>query len=477
MGLKTFTINFSEFSAETSNRFDVSFIDFNKIAKQSTYSFGDFFDVQSFEKKDRLSLLEDIDDDFYYAEIGNSTKQGDVIPEKLNLDDRNELVADYFKKIDKGDIQKAKIGNILLAKVRPNLKKYIFIDEEKEKYFYTTAFINLKPKKLGKILYYLLRTIFYDNLMAISRQGKGYPTLKEDDLFTLRFNKKIIDNLEKNQKQIVSQIEPIEKKIKKLKTQIKPKQEIINKVFAREFGFDLEKFEKLKKINHYYLDLFSFGNNIDIRQSVKFHRDAGYFVNQELKKVTNKKIKYFISEPIVLGKSVSPKDYDDNGDYYYISMANIKNWKFESEDSKLISIEYSKKNQNKTVAKNDILIARSGEGTIGKVALIDDEDLQGIFADFTMRIRLENYNHLFAYYYFRSEYFQYLVEINKKGLGNNTNIFPSQIQEFPLIDISLKEQQRIVDEIKAELDKQEDYINNIETERNKIDEIIEKAIK
>ena len=477
MGLKTFTINLTEFSGEISNRFDVNFIDFNKVEKQSTYSFRDFFDIQKFEKKDRLSLLDSLEDDFYYAEIGNSTKQGDVIPEKLNLDDRNEFVADYFKKIDKGDVQKAEIGNILLAKVRPNLKKYILIDEEKEKYFYTTAFINLKPKKLGKLLYYLLRTIFYNDLMAISRQGKGYPTLKEEDLFTLRFDKKTIDKLEKKETQIVSQIEPIEKNIKKLKSQIKEPQEIINKVFAREFGFDLEKFEKLKKINHYYLDLFSFGNNIDIRQSVKFHRDAGYFVNQESKKVTNKKVKNFISEQIVLGKSVSPKDYDENGDYYYVSMANIKNWKFENEDSKLVSVEYSSKNKNKTVAKNDILIARSGEGTIGKVALIDDEDLQGIFADFTMRIRLENYNQLFAYYYFRSEYFQYLVEVNKKGLGNNTNIFPSQIQEFPMIDISLKEQQKIVDEIKTELDNQEEYKKKIANERNKIDEIIEKAIK
>jgi len=39
---------------------------------------------------------------------------------------------------------------------------------------------------------------------------------------------------------------------------------------------------------------------------------------------------------------------------------------------------------------------------------------------------------------FRAKYFQHLIEINKKGLGTNTNIFPSQIQEFPLIDISNK---------------------------------------
>jgi type I restriction enzyme S subunit len=121
-------------------------------------------------------------------------------------------------------------------------------------------------------------------------------------------------------------------------------------------------------------------------------------------------------------------------------------------------------------------MARSGEGTIGKVALIKDGDLKGIFADFTMRIRLENYDPQFAYYYFRTEFFQYLVEINKKGLGNNTNIFPGQIQEFPIIDISINEQKKIVSEINRELDEQEKFEKQIISERSKIDHIINEIL-
>ena len=473
MPLKQFTTDFQGLGKEKSLRYDVDFVDFqNEFLAERYYSFNDLFEFSSENKVD----IEKLDDDFFYSEIGNVSKEGDVEPVKLNFSERKEEEENYYKKIEKGDIIEARENDILLSKVRPNLRKYVFINEDTKNYFYTSAFVHLTPKKLSKILYYSFRTIFYENLIAISRQGKGYPTLKEDDLSYLKFDKKIIDKLSEKQDQIVAQIEPIEKKIKALKAQITPPQEVINKVFAREFGFDLKKFEELKKIKNYYLDLFAFGNNRDIRQSVKFHREAGIFVNQQLKRTTSKTIKDFISEPIVLGKGVSPKNYDENGDYYYISMANIKNWQFESEDSKLISKEYSDQNQNKTVSKNDILIARSGEGTIGKVTLIDDEDLQGIFADFTIRIRLQNYNPLFAYYYFRTEYFQYLIEVNKKGLGNNTNIFPSQIQEFPMIDISLKDQQKIVDEIKTGLDKQEEINQKIQTERNKIDEIIEKAI-
>ncbi|MFA5831284.1 MAG: hypothetical protein WC878_05640 [Candidatus Paceibacterota bacterium] len=477
MPFKHFTIDFAKLAKESSNRFDVDFSDFNSAEKTATYSFRDYFLIENSEGKNLATSLSESEDDFCYGEIGDVAKDGNVEPQKLNFSQRDEFVENYFKKIEKGDIQQAEENNILISKVRPNLRKFVFVNEEYKNYFFTTAFINIKPKKLHKIFYYCFRTIFYDDLMAISRQGKGYPTLKEDDLLNMRLNKKTIDKLEEKESELVAKIEPIEQKIKEIKVQIIPAQEVMNKVFAREFGFDLERFEELKKIKNYWLDLSAFANNKDIRQSVKFHREAGIFVIEQLQKNTNKKIKHFIAEPIVLGTSVSPSDYDENGDWFYVSMANIKNWKFEREDSKLVSPEYARQNQNKIVAKDDILVARSGEGTIGKVALIEDENLKGVFADFTMRIRLANYNPLFAYYYFRTEYFQYLVEVNKKGLGNNTNIFPSQIQELPMIDISLQRQQKIVDEIKMELDKQEEIKKKVDSERAKIDEIIEKAVR
>ena len=132
---------------------------------------------------------------------------------------------------------------------------------------------------------------------------------------------------------------------------------------------------------------------------------------------------------------------------------------------------------NKTVKKGDVLLARSGEGTIGKVALIDDEDIQAIFADFTQRIRLKNYNLRLAYYYFRSDFFQYLVYTHKKGLGNNTNIFPSQIQEFPIPDWTEEKQAEIVGKIKNQIDAQNSIDKEIEKNMAEINLIIEAAIK
>ena len=278
------------------------------------------------------------------------------------------------------------------------------------------------------------------------------------------------------QDELCKRIAPIESRIKEIESKIVNPTDIIDNVFQHEFSFNYERFSALKKINLHVRNSRYLANNLDLRFSSKFHRDAGDFVAQELNSLTSKKIKHYLAEPIVLGASVSPSDYSDDGEFCYISMATIKNWKFDLESASTVSKEYSDSKQAKTVRKNDIILARSGEGTIGKVALIDDDELQGVFADFTMRIRLKDYNPEFAYYYFRTTYFQYLIEIYKKGLGNNTNIFPIAVREFPMLDISLDEQQRIVDKIHAEIAKQDEIKKQIESLRGQIDVMIQDVL-
>lgn len=469
--MRIFTVGLQELGKEETLRCDTDFLYFqHHFLIDEYYSFSDLFE---FSKNNKVNTA-DLNDDFYYCEIGDVEKDGDTHPVLLNLNNRLIEYADYYKKIEKGDIIRAKEGDILIAKVRPYLKKYVYVTEEKQNIYYTSAFIHLVPKKMNKVLYYVIEYIYYENLLPISRQGKSYPTLNEKDLLYLKFDKNIINRLLENETKILTQIEPIEQEIQKLKQQIRSPQKIINEVFAEEFGFDLEKFEELRRERTYFIDLSNCANNKDLRQSVKFHKEAGVFVWEELKKVTNKRIKHFLAEPIVLGAGISPSEYDEDGKYYYISMASIKNWEFEKETARLVSDEYASKHQDKAIRKNDIILARSGEGTIGKVALIEEEDINGIFSDFTMRIRLSNCNPLFAYYYFRTKYFQYLIEINKKGLGNITNIFPSQIQEFPMIAVDLKKQHEIVGKIKEEINRYEEVKKQIETKKDEINEIIKK---
>lgn len=336
-----------------------------------------------------------------------------------------------------------------------------------------TVILRAKDKRTNTAFFEkLFQTDYFINYLFGVVSQKAQPNLQIYDLENIRiprFSDKTVER-------VLCDINPNEKHIEDLRKHLQTPQKIIDRTFQNEFNFDYKKFNDLKSVHTLYSYYSAFSNNPDLRFSAKFHRDAGSFVMKQLTDISDKKIKHYLDEPIVLGASISPGDYSEDGDYQYISMATIKNWMFDSESANYVSKEYSDSKVAKTVRKNDIILARSGEGTIGKVPLIDDDNVNGVFADFTMRIRLKDYNPEFAYYYFRTSYFQYLIEIYKKGLGNNTNIFPIVIQDFPLIDISLDEQQRIVDEIHSEIAKQEDIKKQIADLRNQIDCIIEDAI-
>jgi hypothetical protein len=169
MPLKQFLTDIKEISKEKSFRNDVDFSNFqNDFLVDNFYSFRELF---SFANKNKVDL-EDIEGDFLYSEITNVSKSGDVSPIKLNLVSRKEEDADYYKKIDKGDIIRVRRGEILLSKVRPNLKKYVLVDGETERYYFTSAFIQLVPVKLNKILYYALRTVFLIILLLFQDKGK-----------------------------------------------------------------------------------------------------------------------------------------------------------------------------------------------------------------------------------------------------------------------------------------------------------------
>lgn len=330
-----------------------------------------------------------------------------------------------------------------------------------------------KLRLLPEFVKHLFNSYSFQKYFFVFGVGKSQKNIAQPDILSIPIPIITVEE----QKDILSKIKPLEIKVTNLENEKEKTITIINKILGEELAFDWTEFEKLKSQKRFNASLKDFANNVDCRISYKFHNKAGEFVYNFLCSQTNKRIKDFISEPIVLGKSVSPSDYEEEGEFYYIAMSNIKNWAFDPEDCKKVSESYSSANLNKTVKKGDILLARSGEGTIGKVALIDDEDIQAIFADFTQRIRLTNYNLRLAYYYFRSTFFQYLVYTHKKGLGNNTNIFPSQIQEFPIPDWTEEKQAEIVEKIQNQIDAQNIIDKEIEKNMAEVNLIIEAAIK
>ena len=468
----------------------VTEVEFNDIAKShylfSTFNFfrlrklldadlifhqtrlTDYFEIISgyaFSSKDYT------DDGVSVCRIGDISKHNELL-----IDEMLKLPEEYADDFNKYQIQ----NNDILIGLTGDGKyfKTCFVENLQEPILLNQRVGVLRIKEntknvLPKFISLLFNSDSVQNQIRIVAMGKTQKNVSPFDILNVKIPKLSVEE----QSELLVNIQPIETEIINLKnSKLKPI-DIVNQVIGEELGFDWAAFEHLKSQKIYSSSLREFANNIDCRMGLRFHNKAAQYLHSFLTSKTAKKVKDFINEPIVLGKSVSPNDYDEDGEYFYIAMSNIKTYAFDPEDCKKVSEEYAKSNLKKTVRKGDILLARSGEGTIGKVALIEDEEISAIFADFTQRIRLTNYDSLCAYYFFRSEFFQYLVYTHKKGLGNNTNIFPSQIQEFPMPNWSEDKQTQIVEKIKSQIDAQNIIDKQIDEKQAEINKIIETAIK
>jgi len=471
MGVVGFKTRLSELKSDQYLRCDTDFLEFKKTFGTPERFLKNF--VSNFETGKPITKAD-------YSENGDPTEYIHLVVRNikkgvLNLEDpiyiteeKGQSLSDF--KIESGDI---------VVVISANCGSAFYFEQVIEDCQLTLSHylskFKVNPEKLNpRLLVYYLNSKTIQKYFRATETGKTQKNLSKTYLRELPIFLPADVN---SQNEILDSIIPIEAEISELKQQALNPVNIINQVLGEELEFNWGEFEKIKQERTYNSSILNFANNVDCRMGIRFHNKAGQYVQTFLEQISNKRIKDFISEPIVLGKSVSPKDYDKDGEYFYIAMSNIKTWAFDSEDCKKVSDEYSSSNLNKTVQKGDILLARSGEGTIGKVALIEDEEINGIFADFTQRIRLTGFDPLCAYYYFRSDFFQYLVYTHKKGLGNNTNIFPSQIKEFPIPDWDETQQAEIVEAIKSQLDAQKEIDRQIEEKQQAINKIIEDAIK
>ncbi|MBQ5153293.1 restriction endonuclease subunit S domain-containing protein [Macrococcoides caseolyticum] len=481
--MKLTKVNFHDLSKEITLRNDYQFLDYyNSTENNVYYNFYELFEIIDAKKNVILP-----NDDFYYAEIGmtNSDNEVNAIQLNFNYRDEDEDNETFYKKISRGNIIKPQLGDILISKVRPNLKKIIFIDGEKKDVYFTSAFICIRPKKLKKILYYALRSVFFQDILSLSRIGKGYPTLNEKDIMGLKFSKSLIDTLESQEKHLNKEIINKEKDILSMRKKRTNESEIINKIFDDKYQFN-EILEK-NYSSSYTIGFSKLSEDMDLRFSPKFHRLTKTKIENKFNELKSRRIKEFVKTPIMTGKSISPMDYsqEDLG-ISYISMKSIGSWYLDKENMDFVTVSYENNNSYKKpsghkdlcstkVEKNDILMIRSGEGAIGKVALVDEE-VNAIFSDFVIRIQLENYNPKFAYYLFRTKIYQKLIEIYKKGLGNNTNIFPNVIKDFPLISENISEQNRIVNEISSKIQENKQCIHQMRVLLDSIEDLIKKNI-
>ena len=129
------------------------------------------------------------------------------------------------------------------------------------------------------------------------------------------------------------------------------------------------------------------------------------------------------------------------------------------------------------VFKGDILIASTGKPSIGKVDLME-HDIE-MFADShvtILRINEDRCLKRFLVYYLWSVLGCYQIEKEYAGSTNQIEIYPDQIGNIIIPDISISVQEQIIQEIQDKISKQSEISTKISQLRNDINKIISDVI-
>jgi len=273
------------------------------------------------------------------------------------------------------------------------------------------------------------------------------------------------------QDNIVKQLEPVEKKIKELKALIKDEHEIINNIFIRELGFDLEKFIELKREKFFETEFGRINTSL-IRSTVIQNKLSSNFMKSFLEN-NSIFLKDIITKPINRGKQ---PDYTEDG-IKVIKTLNIQKGKIIFNEVQFVSDQFLKDNEEKAgIYQNDLLLTSTGMGR-GKFALYEGEET--CLAD--SHVSIIRFNNDIFLPYFMNYYCQSLfgieqlkyIEMNIKG---TPEIYEQQLNYLQIPNTPISRQKKIVDEINLGLNDREAIKKKIEVERNKISNVIEAAL-
>ncbi len=224
----------------------------------------------------------------------------------------------------------------------------------------------------------------------------------------------------------------------------------INDVFRERFDLDPERVSIGPSPRVATTSLVDVAANRDVRFSWRYHAPESRAARSDLQLRSAGPLIGFLRSSSQLGKSVTPEiDYAVGTGFHYLTMAGLARWEVDPEPCPELTEAYLEENEDRRLIVGDVLMARSGEGTIGKVGLVE-EGVEGCFADFVIRISAdpERLSPAFLRYMLMTAHYQTLITAEKKGLGNNTNIFPIQVDAFPMLDATLDEQKQIVNDLK-----------------------------
>lgn len=360
--------------------------------------------------------------------------------------------------------------DLVFNKLEPYLGKIVINDKTKE-YIGTTEWVPLKlNKKRTDLLFfkYLLLLDEYLKSFWLLRSGKRHARIALVD-----FRNMLVPEIQaEKQKQLKSSISRLEKRMLSLHSSMLNPLDIIEKVFSKEFGYDIIEYQKGAKKKQYFRNFKDFQKDFLIRSTVKFQHTRYEYPEKILSKHKCLKLKKLCSEKIRRG--VQPK-YDKDGDILVVKTLNLKHGQLDFTEAKFVSQEFFEANLRAEVLKNDILLSSTGEGR-GKVDIYDLDETAIADSHITIIRLKKGISPYYVLYFMRSLLGKAQLETIEMAIKGTPEIYSDQLGEFRVIDIGKKET-KLVNEIHKEiktLQKQEKEIKKL---RHQIDQIYKKEIK
>jgi type I restriction enzyme M protein len=380
-----------------------------------------------------------------------------------------------YEPVDEIGGPKLKFGpcTFVFSNLRPYLGKIVLNEPERDLIGSNKWIpVRLKGGVVDPVyLKYLLLTSRFLETYSHLCWGKSMPQMSEHDLLRIRFPLPTPDRQRDAGRRIVELESQLTDKHRGLKSKV----EIVDEIFAQEFGYARDQQKASVPAISYKRNIHDFAGSFDLRGGVRFHNPKFSSLNSILTTINSRRFRDVVVRPLLrLGASVDPdKDYDDDGEACFVSPAVIKNYEFDLEAAQRVTDEYYQENFRLSgLSENDVVIARSGEGTIGKAAMFDGQGLC-IHGDFTMRVRFnQRIKPEFGLYFCCSSLFQLQVEKNKRGMGNMTNFFPSQLLSFWITCPSPERQEQIAEATREALSCYERQREEVRLLRDRIDEIV-----
>ena len=289
------------------------------------------------------------------------------------------------------------------------------------------------------------------------------------------------------QNEAIKRITLLEKQIRSLKRDKKQSLEILNEVFAEIYGYSKTLWlefgksmtagtqkSQVKSFNWYSCPYTNISNNNILRFSTRFHNPLTKQLTKILSSKPTLKLGGVVEQEIKRG--IQPKA-DDNGEYYVIKTGQLKNNYIDVLEADMVTSEFYDSHTSAQTHLGDVLIASTGKVSLGKVDVYEFEEDAVVDGHVSIiRLNEEKYNKLFLAFFLRSLLGAFQIERDYTGATNQIELYPEQISMFLIPDIKLDEQEKIVEEIKLQLDGQKEIKQKIEKNRQHINRIIEEAI-